>query len=49
MGDEIPEGEVCSKCSKTGEIYCDSCCEWHCLDCIYGEIRELEQELSEYF
>jgi hypothetical protein len=37
MGDEIFEGEVCSKCGRQGEIYCDYCCEWHCLDCLIAE------------
>jgi hypothetical protein len=49
MGDEIFEGEVCSKCFKQAEIYCDYCCMWHCLDCLYNEIRDLERELPEYF
>jgi hypothetical protein len=49
MGDEIPEGEVCSKCLRKGEIYCDYCCVWHCLDCLYNELRELEEQLPEYF
>jgi hypothetical protein len=38
MGDEISEGEACSKCLKGAEVYCRECGEWHCLDCYSFEL-----------
>jgi hypothetical protein len=49
MGDEILECVVCGKCGKQAEIYCDSCLNWHCLECAYREIEELEEQLPEDF
>jgi len=50
MGEEIyEEGIKCSQCLREADIYCERCRRWHCIVCLFRELKQLAERYPEYF